>query len=884
MFYGATVFNQYIGSWDVSSVTSMKSLFRDTEAFDQNLNGWDVSRVEDMSSMFSKAEAFNKDLSGWDVSNVEDLRGMFKGAAFNQPIGAWDVSSVTRMADLFRDASSFDQDLNAWDVSSVVDMDRMFEDVSLSFDLCWDVTKVPSSQVVAPIYDQDMPPCSVPVGLCVGSVAGGEFKSIAGEAGVVEIYFPSDYRDGVPTEVDLPFPFPFFGTTYTTVWVGPNGNLLFTDGITVGETFGWYGRPDDVVEPLDGTQQRIAVAVNDWSLEDYGIPNVTAPALLALDTGDSLIISFEHVMRWRAVEVVNFQIELYPDGSADVRFGPGTSPLPTPFYVGISHEPTNYTFNVFADGSSTIWPEQQGLRFLYDATTETYSCRSLDATAGPTPETPVPSPVPTPGPTMPMMTLTGPPGSGFGSAVGLSEEWVVVGADDEGAVYVYNRGTLEFVAKLTGASDGFGRLVDVDGSIIVVGSNDFTYVYRYNNTSWEENAKLRWSSKFAISGSVLVLADSRASTNYEYDQILAGAAYAYYLDDDGTWTEVATFPLDTDPTICCDIYFAWSIAVDGDTIVIGAKAEETDWYMGGAMIYKTDDGGLSWRSADPILSTQLAAHTNFGTTVAISGNTIIVGADGFQDPMSIEGAVGVFDSGTPVARLTGSHEIDFRHGFGSIAAIDGTFIVVSSRQATYVFQDWKEIAHFNTTSAIAVDNGLVALGYSDLVHLYEAPSSCFWALQFGPGPHQYKIIIDGITTGPGQYRLEARAKVDGDYDGTDQRFLRSLWYNAGGDIVGRTNNIFDADAWPTKTNEWQPIFEIMNTQYYPVRVEWFVGYPGENTQGYKYITDLKVIAPDGTQYIPDGDFQGGNHLSAFQPDLSYGDFSIIPDCSTTDLS
>ena len=74
-----TYFNENIGSWDVSNVTDMSSMFHDSHRFNIDLSRWDVSKVTNMNRTFYLAWVINQDLSDWQVNQVTDCKGFSSG-------------------------------------------------------------------------------------------------------------------------------------------------------------------------------------------------------------------------------------------------------------------------------------------------------------------------------------------------------------------------------------------------------------------------------------------------------------------------------------------------------------------------------------------------------------------------------------------------------------------------------------------------------------------------------------------------------------------------------------------------------------------------------------------------------------------------------------
>ncbi len=251
-----------------------------------------------------------------------------------------------------------------------------------------------------------------------------------------------------------------------------------------------------------------------------------------------------------------------------------------------------------------------------------------------------------------LIALDGASQDAFGVSVAIDGDTIAVGAYKDatgetllqGSVYIFVRNGDQWTqqAKLvaTGGdeNDVFGYSVALDGNTLVVGAPGrdtelaaygAAYVFVRTGNTWTQQAMLQhavgWTSDnyglaVAIDGETLVVSTGRHDVGTKQNQ---GAAWVYTRSG-GTWTERAKL---TASDAASFDEFGCSVDIDGDTIVVGSFAPiGANDYQGAAYIFQRS-GGL-WREETKLTIAEGAVNDRFGFSVALEGDTAVVGAIG----------------------------------------------------------------------------------------------------------------------------------------------------------------------------------------------------------------------------------------------------------------
>lgn len=353
----------------------------------------------------------------------------------------------------------------------------------------------------------------------------------------------------------------------------------------------------------------------------------------------------------------------------------------------------------------------------------------------------------------------------FGFAVDIAGDFAIVGAYQEdsngplsGAAYIYTNQAggswhSHYEQKIdptdADGGDQFGRAVAIDGTTAAVGapgrdqggleSVGAVYIYNLDDSNSPPNppnqfqqltvSGLNGAALFghsvAISGDTIIV----GCPGYASDSVTKpGAAFIYTRSGTNSWSLQQTI-LASDGDNGDD--FGYSVAIDGDTAIVGAPEKDETGFSNVGASYIFTRSGSTWTEQQKLSPSVSEDFIQFGYSVAISGDTAIVGAP-FEDVRGDgkRGTAYIFyrlgSTWTQQIKLfpntTGSNE-----KVGSSVAIDGDTAIIGADfgNRAYMFTDEDEWS-------------LVSAKYSRKSFIYNHPFSITASL-----PHR-DIVFDSV--------------------------------------------------------------------------------------------------------------------------------------------
>ncbi len=348
-------------------------------------------------------------------------------------------------------------------------------------------------------------------------------------------------------------------------------------------------------------------------------------------------------------------------------------------------------------------------------------------------------------------------GDRFGEALSISGDYLIIGAYNQsqnaqgndtlnkaGAAYIFEKDkggadnwgeAQKIVNSDRVATDFFGYSVDICGDYAVVGAYyededaqgfntlavaGSAYIFgRDAGGNWIEQKKIVASDRFnndwfgysvAIHDTTVVV----GAVHEEHDQAGAnlltysGSAYVFYRDNGGinNWGQIKKIvPSDR----IAKGHFGAVVDIYEDDIIVGTEQVNTG-IAGFAYVFNRNTGGAnSWGQVKKILPSNTATNDNFGNSVAISGDYIIIGAN-FEDHndsgehlLNDAGSTYIFsknESGTnawgEIQKITASDNEPFAEFGTSVAIYQKNIIIGSDKKMyntgrAYIFMDSPEI-------------------------------------------------------------------------------------------------------------------------------------------------------------------------------------------------
>ncbi|MFK7818957.1 MAG: choice-of-anchor Q domain-containing protein [Planctomycetaceae bacterium] len=243
------------------------------------------------------------------------------------------------------------------------------------------------------------------------------------------------------------------------------------------------------------------------------------------------------------------------------------------------------------------------------------------------------------------------PDAQLGYSVAVDGDWMVSGAWKDssqapasGGASIYRRSGANWVLfQQISADDGealdqFGYSVGIDGTTIVVGArksdalgfnSGAAYVFEFDasQNQWLQSAKLlddstvssgdQFGQSVAIQGDTIVVG-ARFDDGFGRN---SGSIYVFNRTSTGWLTDGRIKGTDARK----GDQFGYSVAIDGGTIAVGARKDNDQGTDSGSVYILESNGGGTWTETTEIYSSNARKHNWLGHSVDISGDTVVIG-------------------------------------------------------------------------------------------------------------------------------------------------------------------------------------------------------------------------------------------------------------------
>ena len=279
----------------------------------------------------------------------------------------------------------------------------------------------------------------------------------------------------------------------------------------------------------------------------------------------------------------------------------------------------------------------------------------------------------------------------FGSSVATNGAKIIVGSyrdnthgSDSGAAYIYNidgTGEIKLVPSDLGAGDEFGFGVAMGNGKIAIGArrhnvsgqSNVGAVYVYNSDG-SNQIKITPNdvSSFKFFGDSVYIGDNKLVVGAPEESSGRGSVYVYDLD--GTFANELKI---TASDASSNTDFGKTVAIANNKIVVGAPEKDNPTNSGAVYVYDLDG-----TNEVKITASDAESYDNFGYSVAVGNNKIAVGSL-FEDAMGTSsGSAYIYDlDGTNELKITAS-DGDVGDYFGRSVAISDSKLFVSAQDSS----------------------------------------------------------------------------------------------------------------------------------------------------------------------------------------------------------